>query len=291
MSLIGLVPRARAWLSLFKPRIVALLVLTALTAAVVAQHGPPSAGRLVWLAAAGALASMGACALNNFFDRDLDRLMLRTRARPLVTGEAVRPASVLVIGLLMVVAAVPPALRLNPRVMAFTLAGAGIYVLVYTLWLKRKSIWNIVIGGAAGSCAVLAGWAAVRPDLPAAAWLLALLLFLWTPPHFWAFVLAHHRDYRRAGTPMLPLRVGAQPAAWAISGHVALVVAVSLWLARAAGLGPIYLVVAALAGLGFLGATATLLRYPDEQRAWRAYKTSGLYLLVLLVGMVGDVLM
>ena len=277
------------YLKLFKLRIVLLLVLLALVSGTVALGDVPSWAVLLPLAAAGALASAGASALNHYVDRDVDASMARTRRRPLPTRRIGHPNVVLFLGVALIALSVPFALALNLRVALFTVSGAFVYVVVYTWWLKRRTPKNILVGGLAGSCAVTAGWFAASSHGTTALAALALLVFLWTPAHFWTFALVHQGDYRQAGVPMLPVVVGERRASRQVLLYTALVVAASVLLYIVHPLGEIYLVGALLLGGLFLGANLALWRSPSVERAWRSYKSSGAYLLLLLLIMAGDV--
>src|SRR6516164_657628 len=204
-------PRARwswqtvgAYVALTKPRIIELLLVTTLPTMVVAQRGLPP----VWLMAAtlvgGALAAGGANAINMYVDRDIDRVMKRTKNRPLVTG-AMTPTAALVFALaLEVVAFLELWLAVNLLSAVLAVSATLFYVFVYTLWLKRTSRQNIVIGGAAGAVPVLVGWAAVRGSIGLAPIVLFAVIFIWTPPHFWALAIKYREDYVAADVPMLP---------------------------------------------------------------------------------------
>lgn len=271
----------RDYLALLKLRIDALVVCVALAAAVAA--GTRSALSLAVLTAACLAASAGASSLNHYLDRRLDARMPRTRGRPLPSGRVANPRIALWLGIALVAAsqASAPVLGLAPA--AYLLAGALTYALVYTWWLKPRTSWNIVIGGAAGSFAALAGWQTAESVAGPAPILLATVLLLWTPSHFWSLAIVLERDYRLAGLPMLSAVAGAQRTADAVVANTALLVAASFALVPFVGWP--YLVLAVPAGLGYLACTLWLRRRPDTRRAWRAFKLSGLYLLALLVGL------
>lgn len=281
----------RDWLSLFKLRIVALLVFVAVVTATVAYGGIPPGQVLLFLAAAGASASAGASVLNQYLDRDIDALMERTRGRPLPSGRIRHPQGVLLLGFFLIALSIPLSLRLNYRVTAYTLAGAFVYVVVYTTWLKRRSAWNVVFGGLAGSCASLAGWFAVTGQLSLVPILLALVLFLWTPPHFWSFAIVHKEDYRRVRVPMLPAVAGERLASLSILAHTSLFCAVSLLLYFVRPFGPVYLLASIVLGGLFGSSNLRLLHSPVQDIAWRNYKLSGVYLLGLFLAMLGDVVL
>lgn len=282
--------RIGVYLALLKPRIVSLVLFTSVAACTVAAAGAPPVATLALLLASGCLAAGGAAALNHYLDRDIDVRMARTRGRPLAQGQVRRPGLVLLAGLALVAAGVGLALAANPRLAFFEALGAFIYTVVYTRWLKRRTPLNIVIGGGAGSAAVLGGWAAVDPALGLAPWLLAGVVFTWTPAHFWSFALARADDYRRAGVPMLPAVVSPRAtAAWVVA-HVAATAGLSVWAGLAGGLGPLYFATALGAGLLFLGASLHLLRQPTPALGWRVFKCSGGYLGLLFLGLLVDAL-
>lgn len=284
-SLTATAPRLGAVIvALFKLRIVALLLLAALAGAFLAAAGRPGWRDLLVLILTGAAAAAGASALNEYFERDRDAQMHRTaRRRPLITGAIGDPKVALIAGLVLVTGAVLAALLFNPVLAFFLFAGAFIYAGVYTLWLKPRTPLNIVIGGLAGSCAVLSGSAAVgRWDDPAAL-LLALALFFWTPIHFWSLALVFREDYARVNIPMLPAVVAPRTAAaWGLAHGVA-AGASALLLALPAALGPLYLIPAAAVTLLLLGRGIRLVAGPAAPRAWQLFHTSNLFLLVVLL--------
>jgi protoheme IX farnesyltransferase len=276
-------PCARDFLTLLKLRIDALVVGVAVAAAVAA--GTTSSRTLVVLAGACLLASAGASAVNHFVDRDVDARMARTRTRPLPSGRVADPRVALWLGIALVglsAALAWPALGALPTL--YLLAGAATYAVVYTWWLKPRTPYSIVLGGAAGSFAALAGWETAGTTAAAAPMLLALVLFLWTPSHFWSLSIVLERDYRAAGLPMLSALRGAARTARAVLLNTVALVAASLALVPF--LGWAYAGLAIPAGAGFLAVTVALARSPDTAHAWRAFKLSGAYLLVLLVALV-----
>ena len=277
----------REYVALFKLRIVALLVFVALVSGVIASKGALYPGRVLILFTAGALASIGASILNHYFDRDIDALSDRTKSRPLPSGK-VAPHKACWLGIVLLLASLLVSSKLNYLTTAYILGGALVYVVVYTLWLKRRSVLNIVIGGAAGSCAVLAGYAAMNGNTTLAAILVALLVFLWTPPHFWAFAIVHKRGYLRMGVPMLPVTHGDRRAARLIMMHTILLVQASLLLYALGYFGILYFAVAAIFGLLFVGLNARLLLSPSESWAWKSYKFSGIYLIAIFTAMLVD---
>jgi heme o synthase len=271
----------RSYLRLCKLRVTALLVVVAIVTAVVSAPGTAPAVLLL-LALSGGLACVGSGFLNHYFDRDIDGLMGRTCGRPLPAGRIPDDRAVLYAGLGGLAVGALLALLLNPLTALFTLAGGAVYVLVYTLWLKRRSPFSSVVGGLSGSFAALAGWAATGGEPSLAPFLVALVVFLWTPPHFWSFAQANRVDYEKAGIPTLP--PSAAPVY--IVGSAVLLVSVSV-LAYLAGapFGLLYLGTALVMGALFLRAELRLLVDGSRAAAWRAYKLSGFWLLALLVAM------
>ena len=284
-----------AYIALTKPRIIELLLVTTLPTMVVAQRGVPP----VWLMAAtlagGALAAGGANAINMVVDRDIDRLMNRTKNRPLVTG-AMTPTAALVFALTLEVAAfVELWLAVNLLSAVLAISATLFYVFVYTLWLKRRSTQNIVIGGAAGAVPVLVGWAAVTDSLAWAPVVLFAVIFIWTPPHFWSLAVRYKEDYRAADVPMLPVVASMKRTTTEIVYYTVALVAVSFLLGPVAHLGWIYMVTAAVLGAGFLYLVTRLWGLAQSDRAtgrdaMKVFGYSITYLTVLFVAMAGDVL-
>jgi len=271
-----------------KPRIVLLLDFTAL-AAFLATPSSISILRLVAVIAAGTLASGGAGALNSYLDEDIDRSMGRTSRRPIPQGD-ISPFKALIFGLALIFGGlVISALYLPLLAGLFILLGAAIYVLFYTKYLKRRTSLNIVLGGSAGSCAPLAGWAAATGNLSnVAPWLMALLVFVWTPSHFWALAMRAVSDYTRARIPMLPVVVGEKRTAQYIALNTFLLVPLSLALVWF-GFGLLYLVVAGLLGFGMIMVDVKLAMNPTKARAWTAFKFSSPYLAIVFLAMALDV--
>jgi protoheme IX farnesyltransferase len=277
-----------AYWELMKPKIVLLLDFTAIMAFLVAAPGI-SVLRLVVVTVAGTLASGGAGALNSYLDEDIDRTMRRTSRRPIPQGE-VSPFNALVFGLALIGSGVLLSVTFLPLIAGgVILLGAAIYVLFYTKYLKRRTTLNIVLGGAAGSCAPLAGWAAATGNLSSVApWLMALLVFVWTPSHFWALAMRAVGDYTRAGIPMLPVVVGEKKTAEYIAINTFLLVPISLALVPF-GFGLVYLIIAALLGLGMILVDMRLVFDPTKSQAWTAFKFSSPYLAIVFLAMVLDV--
>lgn len=274
--------------SVFKLRIGVAIMLTALTGLAIAPGQTPATWQVIVLALAVLLSSGAAGAFNHYVERDLDARMQRTRKRPFVTGRF-RASRYWLIGiiLLLFTAVTGAAFALNVAAALYVFLGAFVYGVVYTVWLKRRTWLNIVLGGLAGSFAVLAGAAAVDPGLAPAPVILALVLFLWTPPHFWSLALVYEKDYAAAGVPMLPVVVGPRVAARVIFAHTALLVALSL-LPVAFGLGWIYLVGAASGGAYFLLTSTRLMVAPTAKAAMTNFHASLLQLSLLLAGAMLD---
>jgi protoheme IX farnesyltransferase len=279
----------RDFLSLIKFRIDLFITLSGLVAALATARGSLSVLHAVWLSAALMLASASAALFNQYADRDLDGRMTRTRQRALPAGR-IRPREVLVVGSVLGLAGLGIALWIfNPLVALHLFLGAFVYAVVYTVWLKRRSWLNIVVGGLAGSFAMLAGAASVRPEFCLPPILLALVMFFWTPSHFWSLALAHTSDYTRAGIPMLPVLVGPARTARAILINTALLVVSSVLPYWNGSLGPVYLGGALVGGIYFLVHNLRLVRDPTPELAWMNFKASMVYLTVLLSAVTLDV--
>lgn len=279
-----------AYVALTKPRIIELLLITTIPTMVLAAGGWPSLALMAVTVAGGTLAAGGANALNMYVDRDIDAVMRRTQGRPLVTGE-VRPAAALRFAVALEVAAFA-VLWVGANLLAavLALAAALFYVGVYTLWLKRTSRHNIVIGGAAGAVPVLVGWAAVTGSLGWAPVVLFLAVFLWTPPHFWALAIRYADDYRAADVPMLPAVAPIAVAARQMIGYTVALVATTLVAIPVAGLGWIYSLAAVVLGAGFVGGTVALARHPSPAASMRVFAYSITYVTVLFAALTVDVL-
>jgi protoheme IX farnesyltransferase len=260
-----------AYFRLTKPEIIYLLLITTVPAMILAQRGVPSLWLMIATLIGGALAAGGANAINCYVDRDIDEIMVRTRSRPLPSGQ-VEPWRALVFGLTLgLLAFVWLAAAVNLLSAVLATAGLLFYVCVYTLWLKRSTPQNIVIGGAAGSVPPLVGWAAVTNGLSWEAIALFAIIFLWTPPHFWALALRYEADYARAGVPMLPVVSGGMPTRRQILAYTVALLGVSLipWLLHAVGI--LYLIAALLLGGLFLWYAIRI------QRDWSHRAVMGLF--------------
>ena len=279
----------RLFFDLFKLRIGLVIGFTAVAGLAITPGPSPGGWRVLALALAVTMASAAAGAFNQFVERDLDAAMSRTRRRAFVTGRLVAGpawlAAIVVIGAAGVLLA---ALVANATAAVYTFLGAFTYGVVYTVWLKRRTWWNIVIGGLAGSFAVLAGASAVAPDAPGPLPLsLAVVLFLWTPPHFWSLAIAFRDDYAAAKVPMLPVVVGIPRAARAVFAGAVLVVAAS-FVPALFGMGLVYLAAAAGGGGYLIVKAAALVRAPDRASALAAFHASLIQLTVLLVAAIAD---
>jgi protoheme IX farnesyltransferase len=279
-----------AYVALTKPRIIELLLITTVPTMVLAERGWPSWSLVAITLLGGTLAAGGANAVNMYVDRDIDALMARTQGRPLVTG-VIEPRNALVFALVLQVLAFAvlwAGANLLSAVLA--LSAAAFYVGVYTLWLKRTSRQNIVIGGAAGAVPVLVGWAAVQNSLDWAPVVLFIAMFLWTPPHFWALAVKYADDYRAADVPMLPSVVPIESAVRQMIWYTVALVISTLVLIPVAELGWIYGVTAAVLGALFLGGTLALRRHPTPAASMRLFGFSITYVTVLFGAMTLDVL-
>jgi len=274
--------------SVFKLRIGFAIMLCALAGMAVTPGAGPTAWQMVLLALAVLLSSASAGAFNQFVERDLDARMPRTRSRPFVTGRFSANGFWLTgIVLLLLLAVAAAALATNIAAALFVFLGAFTYGVVYTVWLKRRTWMNIVWGGLAGSFAVLAGAAAVDPELGAAPLLLALVLFLWTPPHFWSLAFVYREQYADAGVPMLPAVVPDRTAAVVVLVHTVALVLLSIapfWY----GMGWIYLCGALVGGAYFIRTSIGFVQQPVIKSAWRNFHASLLQLTLLLSAAIVD---
>jgi protoheme IX farnesyltransferase len=275
----------RDWIALTKPRIIVLLEITTLFAMVAAQRGWPAWRLVIATLAGGWLAASGANVINCWFDRDIDADMARTRRRPLPDGR-IAPASALAFGIGLGVAAFV-LLATTVNLLSAVLAEIGLlfYVLVYTMWLKRSSVQNIVVGGAAGAIPPLVGWAAVTGRIDLGAIFLFAIVFYWTPPHFWALALLLHRDYASASVPMLPVVVGDDETRRQIVLYSIILVVVSVLPAVTRTFGMTYFVGAVILGAVFLALGVRTARSGSARHARQLFYYSMLYL-ALLFGLV-----
>ena len=282
--------RAAAFVALTKPRIVELLLVTTVPSMVLAERGLPSGWLMGATVLGGAMAAGGANALNMYVDRDIDRLMHRTRNRPLVTG-AVRPTEAVVFAVALTAGSfVWLWAFVNLLSAALAAAAALFYVFVYSLWLKRTSIRNIVIGGAAGAVPTLVGWTAVTGSLDWPPVVLFAVIFYWTPPHFWALAIRYRSDYEAAEVPMLPAVAGLRATARRIVAYTLALWVLTLVLVPVASMGILYVVAALILGAGFLALAVDVLRRPDPTRSMRLFGWSNAYIVLLFGTVAADVL-
>jgi len=276
----------RDYVTLTKPRVQSLLLLTTVTTMYVA--GDPSIGLVFLTCLGGALSAGGAGAINHALDRDIDRTMARTADRPVASGR-VPPRAAIGFGALLGCASFALlSLAVNPLAAALSLSGLLGYVFVYTLWLKRSTPQNIVIGGAAGAVPPLVAWAAVTGGLSGAAFYLFAIVFFWTPPHFWALSLLMKDEYAKAGVPMLPVVRGEEETRRQILLYTVLLYAVTQLPFCAGGFGAGYLVASMALGAAFIYCAVRLLRSADRRWALRTYLFSLAYLALLFLAMPLD---
>ena len=279
----------KGYVALTKPRIIELLLITTVPAMVVAKRGLPSLSSMLITVIGGTLAAGGANAVNMWYDRDIDSVMRRTKNRPLVTGE-VSPAGAMVFAIVLEVVAFAMLTAGDNLLSALlALSAALFYVFVYTMWLKRSTSQNIVIGGAAGAVPVLVGWAAVTDSLSLAAWLMFLVIFIWTPPHFWGLAFRYSDDYSAAGVPMLPAIASRKRSATEILVYTVLLAATTEALGVVAHLGTVYELVSLGLNFGFISYAVALYRLQTPKAAMRVFSFSITYLSLLFVGMAVDV--
>jgi protoheme IX farnesyltransferase len=277
----------RDMVTLTKPRIISLLLVTTVAPMYVA--GSPGLGLVLVVMLGGYLMAGGANAVNMYLDRDIDDRMARTRLRPIPSGR-MSGKSVLAFGIALATAATFLfAVLTNVLTAALALAGFYFYVYVYTRWLKRTTPHNIVIGGAAGAFPPLVGWAAMTGSIDLVAVYLFLIVFYWTPPHFWALALLKQRDYNKAGVPMAPLVWGERETMRQMLAYAVILVAITILPVTFGAFGVLYLVAAVILGGLFIGGLIRMMRASDwTAPAWWVYKYSLLYLALLFVAMAAD---
>jgi heme o synthase len=288
---------ARDYLEVSKPRIVVVLVITAIASLLAASRfdSTPdvawdvSAWQVGFLALAGALASMGASALNHYYDRDIDKIMDRTAKRPIPDGR-LSASKVFAYGVTLCALSLLIAFfTLNPVATGMIAIGILCYVIIYTAWLKRINASNIVIGGFAGSAASMAGWATATGSIDLLGFLIGWLVFMWTPPHFWCLAIRAREEYASVQVPMLPVMVGNQRTATYIMINTAILLPYSVALALF-GLGLLFTAVAAVSGSLMLAYHYKLTKNPTPEFAWKAYKVTAPYLVVIFVALALDAL-
>ena len=273
-----------------KPRIVILLVITAVTSMYAASKfvGPELDNwGLVHIIIAGGLASAGSSALKHYYDRDIDPLMKRTSTRPIPSGR-IKPNQVLIYGLVVsAVSVIYGVLALNYVSAFFIALGIFFYVIIYTAWLKRLNSSNIVIGGFAGSAAAMAGWSAATGSIDILGFLVGFLVFVWTPSHFWCLAMKMKDEYSAANVPILPVLIGMQKTSKYILVNTLILLPYSLML-YAFGLGIVYMVIAAIAGGLMLVYHYKLTKTPTSEFAWKAYKVTAPYLTIIFLAVALD---
>jgi protoheme IX farnesyltransferase len=273
-----------------KPRIIILLVITAVTSMYAASKliGPGlDYVDLLHIIVAGTLASAGSSALNHYYDKDIDPMMKRTSTRPIPSGR-MKAKNVLLYGLIVSAASVIyAAFTLNLVSTFFIALGIFFYVVIYTIWLKRLNAWNIVIGGFAGSAASMAGWSAATGSMDILGFLVGFLVFVWTPSHFWCLAMKIRDDYAEAKVPMLPVVIGMQKTSKYILVNTAILLPYSLAL-YAFGLGIVYLIIAAVSGTLMLVYHYKLTKNPTSEFAWKAYKVTAPYLTIIFLAIALD---
>lgn len=288
---------ARDIIEVSKPRIVVVLVITAVTSLLAATRFDSTpdvawdvtAWQLGFLTLAGALASMGSSALNHYYDKDIDKIMSRTANRPIPAGR-LAPNTVLAYGLgISIISVVIAWFTLNPMATAMIALGIFFYVVIYTAWLKRSNASNIVIGGFAGSAASMAGWATTTGSVDLLGFLVGWLVFMWTPPHFWCLAIKAREEYASVRVPMLPVLIGNQRTASYILVNTAILLPFSISL-YFFGLGLLYTAVAAVSGSLMLIYHYKLTKNPTPEFAWKAYKVTAPYLVVIFVAVALDAL-
>ncbi len=279
---------ASAYVALSKPRIITLLLITTVPAMILADKGLPSFWLMFATVVGGTLAAGGANAFNCYADRDIDELMHRTQGRPLPLGK-IEPANALVFGVVLEGVAFA-LLALSSNLLAATLAlsATWFYVFVYTLWLKRRTPQNIVIGGAAGAVPPLVGWAAVTGHLAPSAFVLFAIIFLWTPPHFWALSIKYRDDYARANVPMLPVVATLASTKNQIFAYTLVLVPASLLLLATGTVGWIYGAAAVLLGAMFIAEAWRLRSSEGPAGAMAVFKASIYYLALIFVAVAAD---
>jgi protoheme IX farnesyltransferase len=277
-----------------KPRIVVLLVITAVTSMYAASKlvdGAPDLDYLFYLhiIVAGALASAGSSALNHYYDKDIDPKMTRTSTRPIPSGR-MAASHVLIYGVVVsCISVIYGYFALNAVSAFFIAVGIFSYVIIYTVWLKRKNSSNIVIGGIAGSAAAWAGWSAATGSMDLLGFLVGFLVFVWTPSHFWCLAMKLKDEYAQAGVPMLPVVIGMQRTSKYILGNTIILIPFSLILSFIPdGMGVVYTVIAIISGTLMLVYHYKLTKNPTSEFAWKAYKVTAPYLTIIFVAVALD---
>ena len=284
----GLLDLARDYVALTKPRIISLLLWTTVTTMIVARPSGLALSTVLWTCLGGYLAAGGAGAINQFIDRDIDARVGRTKGRPIVSGR-IKPVHALAFGIALgAIAATQLWITVNGLAAALSVLGLLGYVLLYSAWLKRRTPQNIVIGGVAGAIPPLVGWAAATGSLTLDAFFPFMIIFLWTPPHFWALALLISDDYEKTGIPMMPVVRGEEYTRNRILLYSILLVAFTFLPVVTGLFGGIYLASAAVLGIAFVGGAAHLLRSPSRRTALQLHLGSLAYLFLLFGAMAAD---
>lgn len=280
--------RASDFFVLSKPLIVALLLLTTFGGLVAGGKAWPSPALAFWTMLGGALAAGGSSALNQYIDRELDKKMQRTSMRPLAAGRMSAPEGLSYGLALCLISYYILAGLVNLTAALLSLAGIFYYVIFYSVLLKKATVQNIVIGGGAGAIPPMVGWAAATGHLSLAAWILFLIIFMWTPPHFWALAIVRKNDYERAGVPMLPVVKGERETRWQILIYTFILVGVSLLLPLIKATGTVYLVTAIVLGLLLIYAAWRVWTVPGNKVAWTMYRWTSMYLALIFLALMID---
>ena len=284
----GILVHVGDYLVLTKPKIISLLLWTTVTTMFVARPSGLALSTVLWTCLGGYLAAGGAGAINHYIDRDIDARMGRTRGRPIVSGR-IKPVNALIFGITLgILATVQLAITVNGLAAALSLLGLLGYTLMYTAWLKPRTPQNIVIGGTAGAIPPLVGWAAATGGLVPDALYPFAIIFLWTPPHFWALALLISDDYARSGIPMMPVVRGAEFTRSRILSYTLVLVAFTVLPVITGLFGGLYLASALLLGGAFIVGSVRLLRNPSKQASLQLYLGSLAYLFILFGAMAAD---
>lgn len=280
--------KIKDYVSLTKPGVISLLILTTITSMYITPAGMPSLALVIWTSIGGWLMAAASHSFNCYLDRDIDILMGRTGRRPIPSGRIPGWHAIVLGFVLMIAATAILVLAVNWLAAALSFAGLVYYVLIYTMWLKRTSFNNIVIGGGAGAFPPLVGWAAVTGSLSLPSLFLFAIIFYWTPPHFWALAIIRQKDYARAGVPMLPVVAGDHETRWQIVLYTILMFIVTIIPTPLQMLGMAYLVMASVLGVVFAYYAVRLYKEGTTTSAWGLYRFSLLYLALLFGAMVID---
>jgi len=294
LDLVEMLKKTKAFVALTKPRVIELLLITTLPTMILARGEMPELGVVLATLIGGAFSAGAANAFNCIYDTDIDKIMGRTKSRPLVTGELSRREALIFSYLLTLVSVVWLGLLVNWLASLISLAALLFYVLIYTMLLKRRTPQNIVWGGAAGAAPVLIGWAAVTNEVAPAAWVLFMVIFLWTPPHYWPLAVKYREDYAKAGVPMLPVVRGDRVVSTQIVLYSWAVAACTLLLIPVAGMGIIYSVAAIVGGAWFIRGSYKIhaqAKAGEITKPMPLFHLSNLYLTLLFVAIAVDPLL